>query len=92
MSFLMNTQKDVLIEEFAIADNKELFRQFYEKKQEIRLAAGITLDWRGLPDRKMSRILYETDVDFSDREKWAEQFEWIKKYSVKIVKAFKAYL
>lgn len=92
MSFLMNTQKNILAVEFAIADNKELFQQLYEKKQEIETAAGITLDWRELPDRKMSRVLYETDVDFSDREKWAEQFEWIKKYSVKIAGAFRQFL
>lgn len=92
MSFLMNTQKNILAVEFAIADNKELFQQLYKKKQEIETAAGITLDWRELPDRKMSRVLYETDVDFSDRDKWSDQFEWIKKYSVKIAEAFRQFL
>lgn len=92
MSFLMNTQKDVLAVEFGISDNKELFQQLYEKKEEIESAAGVVLDWRELPERKMSRILYETKVDFADKDKWPEQFEWIKENSAKIAKAFKEYL
>lgn len=92
LSFLMNTQKNILAVEFGIAGNKELFRQLFEKKETIESTAGVVLDWRELPDRKMSRILYETTVDFGDQDKWAEQFEWIKEYSVKIAKAFKEYL
>lgn len=92
LSFLMNTQKNILAVEFGIADNKELFRQLFEKKETIESTAGVVLDWRELPDRKMSRILYETSVDCGDQDKWTEQFEWIKEYSVKIAKAFKVYL
>lgn len=92
LSFLMNTQKNILAVEFGIADNKELFRQLFEKKETIESTAGVVLDWRELPDRKMSRILYETAVDFGDQDKWSEQFEWIKEYSVKITNAFKEYL
>lgn len=76
MSFLMNTQKNVLAVEFAIADNKELFRQLYEKMQEIEAVAEIILDWCELPDR----------------DKWVEQFEWIKKYSEKIAGVFRQFL
>ena len=82
MSFLMNTQKNILAVEFEISNNKELFRQLYEKKAGIEAAAGVELDWRELTDRKMSRILYETKVDFSDKDKWNEQFAWIMEYSV----------
>ncbi len=92
MSFLMNTQKNILAVEFAISNNKKLFRQLYEKRDGIEAAAGIKLDWRELPDRKMSHILYETKVDFSDKDKWKEQFAWIMEYSVKVAKVFKKYL
>ena len=64
----------------------------YEKKDAIETAAEAQLDWRELPDRKMSRILYETGVDFSNKEEWKEQFDWIKEHSVKIAKAFKKHL
>ena len=54
--------------EFAIADNKDLYKLLYEKKDAIEATAEAQLDWRELPDRKMSRILYETGVDFSNKE------------------------
>lgn len=92
MSFLMNTQKNILAVEFAITDNKDLYKLLYEKKDAIEAAAEAQLDWRELPDRKMSRILYETGVDFSNKDEWKEQFDWIKEYSVKIAKAFKKHL
>lgn len=90
MSFLMNTQKNILAVEIGIHDNKELFHEFYAEKDKIEAKAGVTLDWRELPERKASRILYETNVDFKDKDSWNKQFDWIMEYGVKIAKAFKS--
>lgn len=90
MSFLMNTQKNILAVEISITNNKELFHEFYLEKEKIELKAGVKLDWRELPERKASRILYETNVDFKNKDKWNEQFDWIMEYGVKIAKAFKS--
>jgi len=90
MSFLMNTQKNILAIEVGIHDNKELFNEFYAERDRIEAVAGVKLDWRELPERKASRILYETNVDFKNKNKWQEQFDWIVEYGVKISKAFKS--
>lgn len=90
MSFLTNTQKNILAIEVSIHDNKELFHEFYAEKDKIESNAGVKLDWRELPERKASRILYETNVDFKDRDSWNKQFDWIMEYGVKIAKAFKS--
>lgn len=90
MSFLMNTQKNILAVEISITNNKELFHEFYAEKDKIEAKAGVKLDWRELPERKASRILYETNVDFKDKDSWNEQFDWIMEYGVKIAKAFKS--
>jgi len=90
MAFLINTQKNILAIEVYINDNKELFRRFYSQRNKIEQLAGVRLDWRELPDRKASRILYEIMADFKDRACWIDQFEWIMEYSVKIAKAFKS--
>ena len=90
MSFLMNTQNNILAVEIGIHDNKELFHEFYAEKDKIEAKAGIKLDWRELPERKASRILYETNVDFKDKNSWNKQFDWIMEYGVKIAKAFKS--
>jgi hypothetical protein len=89
MAFLMNTQKNILAIEFSISDNKELYKQLFAKKELIEKEAECILDWRELPERKASRVLFETKVDFNNKEKWSEQFDWIKEHSIKICKAFK---
>lgn len=90
MSFLMNTQKNILAVEISITNNKDLFHEFYAEKDKIEAKAGVALDWRELPERKASRILYETNVDFKDKDSWNKQFDWIMEYGVKIAKAFKS--
>lgn len=90
MSFLMNTQKNILAIEIYIHNNKELFHEFHSEKDKIEAIAGIKLDWRELPDRKTSRIIYETKVDFKNKDKWISQFDWIKENAIKIAKAFKS--
>ena len=49
-------------------------------------------DWRELPQRKASRILIVKQVDFDDRNQWADQFAWIVDVILRMKKAFKAYL
>lgn len=90
MAFLMNTQKNILAIEIYINNSKELFHEFYAEKDKIEAKAGVKLDWRELPERKASRILYETTVDFKNRDNWEKQFDWIMEYSVKIARAFKS--
>ncbi len=84
MAFLMNTQKNILAIEVYISNNKELYHEFYAEKDKIEQKAGVKLDWRELPERKASRILYETSADFKMTDKWNEQFDWIMEYGVKI--------
>lgn len=89
MSFLVNTQKDLLAVEIYIHDNKEMFRQFYLDKEKIERAIGVNLDWRELPERKASRIILETSANIKNKNDWQKQFDWIKDNSIKIAKAFK---
>lgn len=90
MAFLMNTQKNILAIEVYFSNNKELFNEFYAEKDKIEALAGVNLDWRELPERKASRVLYETTADFKNKDNWNEQFDWIMEYAVKIAKAFKS--
>lgn len=41
--------------EFVISDNKDLYKQFYEKKEAIESSVGIQLVWKELPDRTLKR-------------------------------------
>ena len=75
-----------------INEDKELFKALYLHKTDIETSCGFTFDWRELPDKKASRIVVEKIVDFDDKEKWPEQFDWIMATTSKIKSSFKKYL
>ncbi len=86
-------RKDNLIMvEWYISDDKELFHKFYSHKTEIETDMGMKLDWRELPDKKASRILISHVADFENKDKWTEQFDWIMDVALKMKKAFNKYL
>ncbi len=85
-------KRNVIVVEFYINEDKQLFHSLQQHKDAIEQEMGMTLDWRELPDKKASRILIEKSFDLADREQWNEQFEWIIDVAVKMKKAFKKYL
>ena len=72
--------------------DKDLFHSLFQNKSAIESDAGLTFDWRELPERKASRIVIEKSVIFGDKSQWNEQFDWIIDVMVKMKKAFKKYL
>lgn len=85
-------KRNALDVELYINEDKDLFKTFYQKKDEIESACGFKLDWRELPEKKASRIIIEIPVDLADKDKWAEQFEWIMDVTLKMKNTFKKYL
>lgn len=78
--------------ELYIDEDKELFHSLLDNKKEIEKDAGITFDWRELPERKASRILIAKTVDFNDKNQQSEQFDWLINVMLKMKKSFKKYL
>ena len=64
----------------------------YEHKSEIEAELGFELDWRELPEKKASRILITKKVNFNNRNKLQEQFDWLIEKILKMRAAFKKYL
>ncbi len=90
---LLQLRKDNRIAvEWYISDDKDLYHKFFSHKEDIETVMGIGLDWRELPDKKASRILIKYVVDFENKDKWIEQFEWIIDVCLKMKKSFKKYL
>ena len=85
-------KRNELILELYIDNSKELFHQLYEHKREIEADLGFELDWRELPEKKASRILITKKVNFNNRNKWQEQFDWLIEKTLKMRAAFKKYL
>lgn len=91
ISILYLVQRNEIVIEFGISNNKELFDSFYSHKNEIEQIVGCELDWRKLPEKKASRILLAKQFDLSDDTLLNEEIDWIKEYSLKFKKAFAKY-
>lgn len=78
--------------ELYISEDKDLFHSLFDNKDAIESDAGLTFDWRELPERKASRIVIEKSVTFGDKSQWNAQFDWIIDVMLKMKKAFKKYL
>lgn len=86
-------KRSELYVELYIDDDKKLFHELEKNKEKIESDAGLTLNWRELPQRKASRIgIEKNDVKFDDKSQWAGQFDWIIDVMLRIKKAFKVHL
>lgn len=78
--------------ELYVSEDKELFHSLFQNKDVIESEAGLTFDWRELPERKASRIVIEKPANFGDKNQWNVQFDWLMDVMVKMKKAFRKYL
>jgi len=68
---------DISCEIYIGTDNaKEFFQFLYEKKEQIESIVGETLEWKELPEGKVSRIVLRQKTDLNDRNNWDECFKW----------------
>lgn len=92
LSLLQVRKYELIAVELNIPDDKEFFRNLYSKKDQIEKDSGLSFDWRELPDKKASRILVREQVDFDDKSKWNDQFDWLITTALKVRKTFKKYI
>jgi len=90
-SALIITRDDKIAVELAITslDAKAIFRSLLAKKGEIEAAIGAPLDWRELPEKKVSRIVLFKSVDPYDEKSWPEQFDWLRQNLEKFDRTFR---
>lgn len=80
--------------ELRIYDNEEIFDNLFNYKENIENEAGLQFDWQKLPknNEKISRVIIQKEVDFDNKEKWDEQFDWIMETAIKMKKTFTKYI
>lgn len=91
ISILYLVQRNEIVIEFYIPNDKELYDKIFMHKDDIEYHVGCVLDWRKLPEKKASRILLAKTFDLSDSELLNEEIDWIKEYTLKFKKAFVKY-
>ena len=92
ISILQIHKRNAINIEFYIEHDKELFNRLFDKKDDIEKDTGIKFYWKELPDKKASRIITEKSVEFDNKEKWEEQFDWIMETAIKMKKTFTKYI
>ncbi len=78
--------------EFYINDDKDLYKDLFEKKENIEKEANLKFDWQELPERKASRIIITNPANFDDSSNWPTQFDWIIDTLLVMKKVFKKYI
>lgn len=78
--------------ELCIDQDKDLFHSLYAMRETIEAEAGLSFDWRELPNRKASRIVVHKSVAFDDRDQWTEHFDWMIDTMLAFKKTFPKYL
>ncbi len=66
------------------AENKWLFDQLYEQKQQIEAEFGAELIWRRMDDKKQSLIVYSEEFDGYNREAWPDMASWLSSHIQKL--------
>ena len=85
-------KRNELYVELYISEDKELFHSLFQQKDSIEADAGLTFEWRELPERKASRIVLSKSVSFEDKGQWPAQFDWLIDVMLKMKQAFKKHL
>lgn len=73
-------------------ENKWLFDQLFEQKDQIDSAFGKPLEWLRLDDKKQSRIQFSCKVEGFNKDIWHDHITWHLEHMVKLEKALKASL
>lgn len=70
---------------------KEIFAEMLQQKEQFENIIGANLDWREMPENKVSRVVLFKEVDNFDESSWPEQFEWLQKTLKNFDKAFRPF-
>lgn len=89
---LIFTKKELRVElslqRPAKGENKWIFDQLEEDRQEIEQSFGAELQWLRKDDGKASRICHAEPFDGFDVENWPRMIEWLCRHFVKLELAF----
>lgn len=92
LALTLNTQKGYIGCEVYIRNDKSLYDNFHNNKEQIEAAIGQELEWMELPDATASRILLTYKGNPKDRKRWGEYFNWCTETVEKFNKAFKPFV
>ncbi len=79
---------ELSLQRSAATENKWIFDQLEQERQELEGRFGDELRWLRLDERKTSRICYSHPFDGFNEENWPEMIEWLCRHIVRLDEAF----
>jgi hypothetical protein len=58
--------------------SKENFAGLFSRKQAIEESLGFPLTWHNPEESSMCRVFIQRDADFTDEDRWPDQFAWLR--------------
>lgn len=93
INLLQERNRDTIGVELSINDaSKEQYKVLERHKESIEAEVGASFNWMELPNKIMSRVVIEKEVDFMDEEEWNSQFDWLIKTAARLKNATIGYL
>ena len=77
--------------ELYINNSKDIYFDFYNKKEAIEKDLGFKLEWMELPEKKASRAIIHKNFDISNKENWEESHIWVLETLEKMKEVFTKY-
>jgi hypothetical protein len=90
--FSVNSREKLIGCEIWINNNKDLFDELYKRKADIEKDLGASLNWQKLEAKKASRIKLSVLLDFTIKEGWERDFEWMNNWGQKFKSVFGKYI
>lgn len=88
ISLTLNSPKKQMACEIYIPEDKEQFRAFEARREQLEGVLGTDLEWMELPNRKASRVKQSSPCDLNDEQAWPKYFEWLVNRAVTFQKEF----
>lgn len=92
IALTINSKEGLFATELYISDNKTLYAQLLQHKDEIEKELGEKVEWMELPGKKASRIKISKPADFNNKANWENYFEWLLRKAEKFHSVFPKYL
>lgn len=86
------TTKQEIQVQFYIHNDKSIYFQLFEHKEQIEEETKIHYQWQELPEKKASRISISKQADLQNTDDWPSQFQWFVETMVKTKVAMLKYI
>jgi hypothetical protein len=90
-ALLISRDDTIAVSLYLTKDAKETFAEIYAKKEEFERIISAELDWREMPENKVSRVVLSKKANGFDEKEWPAQFEWLQNTLEKFDVAFRQY-